>query len=219
MSAPAGPPPPSDDLAAAVRRLQAGAGTDEDSRRVYAESLPAVYGYFRRQSLRPEDVEDLSQTTLLRVFENIRSYRHESSLKTWILVIARHVLLNEVRRPASSVHYEREEGLERLETLAPGELPAAVLAGREPEDDPWEAAWKSQRREAFLKAADGLPEQMRRSVLLYYQGKDYGEIAALLGVEPSTVRVQVFQAKKRLTALLSGGGPGKPADPDRGGGS
>jgi RNA polymerase sigma-70 factor (ECF subfamily) len=217
MSAPTGSAPTPDDLAAAVRRLQEGRGTDGDARWVYAESFPAVLGYFRRQSLRPEECDDLSQSTFLRVFENIRSYRHESSLKTWILVIARNVLLNEVRRPASPVHYEREEGLERLESLAPGDLPTAVLAGREPEDDPWEAAWRSERREAFLKAAEELPEQMRRCVLLYYRGKDYGDIARLLGIEASTVRVQVFQAKKRLTALLSPDLPDGPAGRGRGG--
>jgi RNA polymerase sigma-70 factor (ECF subfamily) len=191
-----------DDLADVVERLKGGHGSEADAQRIHAEHYGLVWSFFRKEGLRPQDCEDLIQETFLRVFRNIRSYRGESSLKTWILVIARNLYRNEVRRPASSLHGGHDEGLERLEEIDPRALPTAALPGRNVEDDPWEAAWKNQQREAFLAAAEELPEQMRRSVLLYAKGLEYREIAVLMGVEEPTVRAQVFQAKKRLAVKL-----------------
>jgi RNA polymerase sigma-70 factor (ECF subfamily) len=207
-------PPADEDLTAVVRRPQAGQGSEADAERIFTEHYGLVWSFLHRESLRPQDCEDLIQEAFLRVFRNIGSYRGESSLKTWILVIARNLYRNEVRRPASSLHGGRDEGLERLEEVDPRELPSAALPGRQVEDDPFEAAWKNQQREVFLAAADELPEQMRRSVLLYYKGHEYRAIAALMGVEEPTVRAQVFQAKKRLAAKL--GLPAPVERPERG---
>jgi len=210
-------PPADEDLAAVVDRLKAGQGSEDDARRIHDEHYGLVWSFYRREGLRPQDCEDLIQDAFLRVFRNIGSYRGESSLKTWILVIARNLYRNEVRRPASALHGGHDEGLERLEEIDPRELPSAALPGRNVEDDPWEAAWKNQQREVFLAAADELPEQMRRSVLWFYQGLEYRQIAALMGVEEPTVRAQVFQAKKRLAAKLGLAAPAERAERGRGG--
>jgi RNA polymerase sigma-70 factor (ECF subfamily) len=61
-----------------------------------------------------------------------------------------------------------------------------------------------QERAALLgQAIAGLPPQMRRCVRMrVLQDLDYGEIADALQISPSTVKVQLFKARKRLQAEL-----------------
>jgi RNA polymerase sigma-70 factor (ECF subfamily) len=42
--------------------------------------------------------DDLTQETYLRVFRALRSFRQDSSARTWLLSIARHVCMDELRR-------------------------------------------------------------------------------------------------------------------------
>ena len=60
-----------------------------------------------------------------------------------------------------------------------------------------------ETKELLSRAVDGLPAQMRRCVRLrVFQDLDYEEIAEILQISPSTVKVQLFKARKRLQAEL-----------------
>ena len=60
-----------------------------------------------------------------------------------------------------------------------------------------------ERRDLVLKAIEGLPARMRRCVRLrVLQDLDYDEIAEILQLSPSTVKVQLFKARKRLQMEL-----------------
>lgn len=76
-----------------------------------AQHEQAVYTYFRRLGLQEADAADLAQTTFLRALRAIDGFRGESSVKTWMLGIARNVfrewLRDKRRRPG---------GLEDVET-------------------------------------------------------------------------------------------------------
>ena len=58
-------------------------------------------------------------------------------------------------------------------------------------------------KEILSRAIAGLPPQMRRCVRLrVFQDLDYDEIAEVLQISPSTVKVQLFKARKRLQMEL-----------------
>jgi RNA polymerase sigma-70 factor (ECF subfamily) len=60
-----------------------------------------------------------------------------------------------------------------------------------------------EMRELLTQAIAGLPAQMRRCVRLrVFQDLDYDEIAEILHISPSTVKVQLFKARKRLQLEL-----------------
>ena len=53
------------------------------------------------------------------------------------------------------------------------------------------------------QAVSSLPAQMRRCVRLrVFQDLEYEEIAEVLQISPSTVKVQLFKARKRLQMQL-----------------
>ncbi|HYL26512.1 MAG TPA: sigma-70 family RNA polymerase sigma factor, partial [Candidatus Nitrosotalea sp.] len=57
-----------------------------------------------------------------------------------------------------------------------------------------------------LRAAiDSLPEKYRTVVTLFHlQGRQYDEIANVLGLPMGTVKTHLFRAKEQLRRLLSG---------------
>lgn len=200
---------PKDDLEL-VRDLQAGEDWEENARLLHERYAGLVWSSFQREGQKPEECEDLTQEVFLRVFKNIGSFRYQAGVKTWILAIARNLFLNEVvRRGESAPQHRKQEGLDQVERLDPGQLLPAPWIGSE--DDPWESAWKRQQPEIFLAAVAELPDRMRQCVLLYYQGRTTKEIAILLGIENETVRSQLHFAKDRLRAKLGPGGPKPPA--------
>ena len=129
--------------------------------------------------------EDLVQDILLAVWQAMPSFRHESSLKTYVLGIAH-------RRCASHV------------------MRAVARPAHEALDDEWvdeqpgpEAlARLSQQQERLLASVRRLPLGQRQLVLLALEGASYEEIAGLLGISVNNVGVRLNRAKAALKEEL-----------------
>jgi len=65
---------------------------------LYRIHSTSVRQYLRSKLGRAEDVEELLQDTFISVFDSLSLYRGESSLKTWILSIARHEVADFYRK-------------------------------------------------------------------------------------------------------------------------
>ena len=76
-----------------------------------------------------------------------------------------------------------------------GELPDD-LPGKEPPD---EELIRKESLGSLLRAMDSLPDSQRKLMRLHVlQGRSYEEIAALTGLSPLNIRVQVSLARKKL---------------------
>src|SRR5689334_12816919 len=92
--------------------------------------------FLRSAALRPEDVEDLAAEVLLQIVANdyavLRQFRGQSSLATYLTVIARRICVHELARRAAAREvqpktngpaeeaedtHKAEAGLERLEEV------------------------------------------------------------------------------------------------------
>jgi RNA polymerase sigma-70 factor (ECF subfamily) len=125
-----------------------------------------------------QDADDLVQETYLRAFASLAGYRGESSVRVWLLSIARHVCADHVRREqrrrrtASRFRAERHA----LTTPAPeayGDLLSAL------DDD---------RRDAF--------------VLTQLLALSYEDAAEVLQCPIGTIRSRVARARAELVAAL-----------------
>lgn len=66
-------------------------------------------------------------------------------------------------------------------------------------ESPLDQALRSERREVLRRAIEELPDQMRRCTeLRVYQDLSYREIAAVMRRSIETVKVHLFQARKKL---------------------
>ena len=122
------------------------------------------------------DVADAMQECILRAWQKRHTLRDESKLDGWII----RILVNEC-------HSLQRRNRNRPLPLAEGvEAPSA-----QPADT------------GLRDALRALPEKFRLPLLLHHlDGYPLEEVARMLRLPESTVRGRIFQARKRLKALL-----------------
>jgi RNA polymerase sigma factor (sigma-70 family) len=160
--------------------------TREDFHRVFDEMFPRLRSFFRASGFQMADAEDLSQTALWIVYKSRGQYRGEGSFDAWVYRIARNVARDEWRRRG-----RRTEG-DPVDEAIPDEGPSAETqaAGR-------------QDLSRTMAALGKLPARMRACLLLHtQQGLSYAEIARRLALATPTVKVQIWNARRRLKSLL-----------------
>ena len=155
-----------------------------------------VYGLCRRLLGSVEGAQDAASEVFLRVQREMNSYDAARPFPAWLLSIASHHCLDQLRRR----HLERRlfEVEEREEPIhaapGPGALDGLLLR---------------ERREAVLAAVEALPERYRVPLALRYE-RDlcYDEIAAELGLNRNHVATLLFRAKQELRRALAPGRKG-----------
>jgi RNA polymerase sigma-70 factor (ECF subfamily) len=158
--------------------------------RCYKASVFALLSRMLGGSRSRPIIEDLAQETFLRVFRNLGGFSPAgpAPLSSWIVTIASHLAIDELRRRRPD---EPGEGDHAVAQLASGALP----------DD------ERRRREiarAILVAIADLPPEFRAAfVLREYHGLEYQEIARALAIDIGTVRSRLFRAKAVLRRALA----------------
>lgn len=161
-------------------------GGADDFREVFGEYFPRLLAYFRAAGFDRFDAEDLSQRVLLNVYRQREQYRGEGSLAAWVYAAARNAARDEWRR--------------RGRSPASAELPESTTDSRAAPDD---AAAGRQEAGRAVRALRELPARMRACLLLQVREElSYEEIAGRLGLSPRTVKVQIWNARRRLRELL-----------------
>ena len=141
------------------------------------------------------DVEDLTQETLLRVMRGLPRFRGDASLTTWALRIAGNVVIDHRRRIGCRPESEPAPGDEALADLEESREPR-------PEDD------LEQRISAdCLRGAMALLSASYRQVFELHDlaGLDLAEVAELLDLPLSTVKIRVHRARRRLRQACESG--------------
>jgi RNA polymerase sigma-70 factor, ECF subfamily len=138
--------------------------------------------------LRPADVEDVAAEILLQVIRNdfavLRHFRRQSSLATYLTVIARRVCLHELNRRSA----------QRMPVQAP-DRPQA-----EPDRLTAPAMFSQiENQEEVERLLRHLPAPERHVVRLFYlEGHTYQEISLELGIPVNTLGPMLFRARQKL---------------------
>jgi RNA polymerase sigma-70 factor (ECF subfamily) len=145
--------------------------------------------HLRSSPLRPEDVEDLAAEILVQIIANdyavLRQFRGQSSLATYLTVIARRICVHELaqRSAAREMHSRTDERT--------GAVP-------EPEEPP-KAQLGLERLEEVQKLLSKLPSRERQVVRLYYlEGRTYEEISTELNIPVNSIGPILSRARKML---------------------
>ena len=168
-----------------------------DARSVQAEPCAAwyeaygkaVYNYFRFQLIPPDDAEDLTAETFLRAVRASDRYdATRAAVQTWLLTIARNVLIDERR----SARVRRRVGVDELRDLAMDE------------PSPEERMLRREEVGAAMTAMGALSNEDRELLSLRYGGElDIAELAELLDVPTGTVRTRLWRALERLREQMA----------------
>jgi RNA polymerase sigma-70 factor, ECF subfamily len=147
-----------------------------------------VYHLVRRR----DEVEDLAQEIFIKAFRGIRSYNFQSSFATWLSRIATNHCYDYLRHErASRVSFYWQMGensQQELEANAES-LPEQTLDHGE----------QTVLKDLVTKLLDRAPENDRK-ILILKELQDYSveEIAEILDLKPTTVKVRLHRARKRM---------------------
>jgi RNA polymerase sigma-70 factor (ECF subfamily) len=146
--------------------------------------------HLRSMPVRPEDIEDLAAEVMLRIVANdyavLRQFRGESSLATYLTVIARRICIEELTRRGA----------------VPREVPVKTdgQAGSVPEpEEPPKTEYGLETLEEVNRLLNKLPSKEREIVRLFYlEGRSYEEISTQLDVRVNTIGPILSRARKKL---------------------
>jgi RNA polymerase sigma-70 factor (ECF subfamily) len=147
--------------------------------------------HLRSMPIRPEDIEDLAAEVMLRIVANdyavLRQFRGESSLSTYLTVIARRICIEELTRRGA---VPRETA---IKADGQGHPPAA-----EPEEPP-KTEYGLETLEEVNRLLNKLPSKEREIVRLFYlEGRSYEEISTQLDVPVNSIGPILSRARKKL---------------------
>jgi RNA polymerase sigma-70 factor, ECF subfamily len=163
--------------------------------------LPQVRRFARAFARSDADADDLAQEALVKVYKSLRSFRFQSSFKTWLYSVVRHVFLDAVR--------SREGRTRSLEEALPKDH-TQVASQSESAD---EGLARSEERQRLWRALRELPSEFRPAVVLFdVEGHSYEEVAAVEGVPIGTVKSRLSRGRALLRTLLAAEqAPGPPS--------
>ena len=145
----------------------------------------------RSVTLKPEDTEDIAAQVLLQIVDNdyaaLRQFRGNSSLATYLTVIARRVCVHELTRRASPSKEPKSNNHPRAEE------PQA------PDAPPGKGMENMDEVQQLLKK---LPEKERAVVKLYFiDGRSYEEISKELTIPMNSIGPILSRARKKMQGI------------------
>jgi len=163
-------------------------GSEQAFKELVCRYEAPLYRFVWRQVRNQTEAADLCQEIFIKVFLKAKTFRGESSFRTWLYQIA----INQCR------NYFRSHRRERLEDVEIESLPLADCQA----DDPTEAAQEAKRVRVAVKA---LPPKQRDTLeLRFFQECTFAEIAVIMNCPVGTAKANYHHAITSLRKRMQG---------------
>lgn len=143
---------------------------------LYIQTKRGVYAFLYSYFHNAADTEDMMQTVYLNIKKGIASYRHGTNARAWILQIAKHLALNELKKKKREIPTEEIVG-------------AAVEYGG-----------KGEITDLMERTLSD--EEQRVVTLFVLWGYKHREIAEMLGCPTGTVTSKYKRSIEKLKKAL-----------------
>ena len=131
-------------------------------------------------STNKDEIDDLFQEILIRLWNGFDRFEGRSSAKTWIYRVALNTAINQ----------------DRKERRRPQTVPLTV------DIDPYEADNpQTQQMRVLYDRISRLDPIDRSLILLWLEGISYDEIGAIIGISPNNVGVRLTRIKEKLVKM------------------
>ena len=135
-----------------------------------------------------EDAEELTQDVFLKAFQQLSSFKAESSFSTWIYRIATNVAISAVRK-------KRNDVLRLDDSVFANLSDTQVDEALEDESE--------EQMERLQQAMNQLEADERALITLYYlEEKPLAEVAFILGMTEGNAKVKLHRIRKKLYVLI-----------------
>jgi RNA polymerase sigma-70 factor (ECF subfamily) len=146
-----------------------------------------MYWHIRRMVHFHDDADDIIQNTFIKIFKNIKGFKAQSKLYTWIYRIAINETLSFIKKKKKMNASSLDENLSELEM----HLTA----------DSYFDGDKAQL--ALLKAIETLPERQKMVFnLRYYDELSYKDMSEVLDVSEGSLKASFHHAVKKVEEYL-----------------
>ena len=153
-----------------------------------------IYGYVLRMIKNPAEAEDLTQDTFLRAYDRQDTLRDPLAVRGWLYQIATHLCLDRLRQRKPQVSMDSEEGAIQVAPMASGSPSSLEITERK------------ETSACVQRCLDFLPDKYR-AVILLHEGHSLtaAEIAEVLGVTVTTVKIRLHRARRKLKKIMEYG--------------
>lgn len=178
-------------------------GAESAFREIVLRYQRPVFGLIVRMVRDASRAEELAQDTFVKAFRALHTYDVQRKFSAWLLTIAHHVAIDELRKGTLAT-----ESLDR--DTDEGERPREFADLRSP--SPAAVVEQAELAKVLQTAIGRLRPEYREVVVLRYERDlDYDEIADITGQPMGTVKSSLHRARKELAEHLESlGWSGKP---------
>ena len=166
-------------------------GHKDSSQRIqdaYDEHKSVLVAYIARFFLRPEDMEDILQETVLKTLE-AADLQHIRTPKAYLFITARNLIMRRLKQQSRELILEINDLDERF--FISQDVAADVKM------------YNKEKLRVFLEATNSLPPQCRRVFILRkLYGYSHKDIAKKLRISTSTVERHISNAIKRSKTMM-----------------
>lgn len=142
-----------------------------------------IYNAAYRMLGNPDLAADITQTTFLKVFENIQRFDHQHRIFSWTYRIAMNESIDQLN---SSKRVEPLTDMPASDSASPGKQAAA-----------------SQLADEVQAALMELAEDHRAVITLrHFSDRSYADISEILQIPEKTVKSRLFSARQQLKSKL-----------------
>lgn len=171
-------------------------------RKAYAELLQnnyeSLYAMLLRMTGDADDADDLTMEAFSKAFNKLDQYTSDFAFSTWLFRIGTNNCIDFLRRTRKDFNPDPDSFSDLPEEPAvnPTELPCLSPG-------PEEALISKQQAKQLRKIVESLKPHYRELVeMFYFQEKSVEEIAGVLEIPESTVKVRLFRARELLYNIL-----------------
>lgn len=169
--------------------IEASEGSAAAFEKIYGFACGFVWSIALRVTNSRETAQDVTQEVFLKVHSSLKTFRFQSSFKTWLYKITFNTAINAYRKRSRDLGL-RQEYERNYEHIAG--------AGKE-DEHAIDKAYKEQFLEGILRRLN--PDQRACILLREKEGLSYEEIGRVLKINVNTVRSRLKRAREALLAI------------------
>lgn len=149
----------------------------------------AVYTFILKMVKVPEDAEEIAHDAFVKAHQSLGSFKSQSKFSTWLFRIAFNETVSRLRKKKYDVISLDEQKFSYLEVSDTENILNELD--------------ELEKQETVKLAIDKLPDIDRSLITLYYnQDCSIKEIAEIMMLSESNVKIKLFRARKQLWEIL-----------------